>query len=425
MPKTLPSAANTVNPSLLAFKPRQVLLSKPDMKETNSNGLNPEQKAHLLLSVARFLENNGFSRTLKKFRSEADIKTDALKGSLLDLEQVFIKMWNAEETTRNSRVEELNVKAKEKKKNKKDSDQAVKQVDTEELKVPDPLVENPEKNLKEKKKNKLNSELESRPIVLGEKVEDGPTDSKNVIDSEIQKKTKNKEKKKKKQTSDSVADNVDSQAVDLTVSGANNSQIEDKSSKSKTKKKKKDDLALESYCGEETKISKKRKRLDSDESEVQAANKIDTEESKGGKKTEQANLNGTIGSNHIDNFHDNSIEKLDGQANGNMDKSAEKSSVQKSAKKQKNGSVEPKTVNPFQRVKAEEVVFVDERLKDNSYWAKDGADIGYGAKAQEVLGQVRGRDFRHEKTKKKRGSYRGGQIDQQSYSVKFNYSDEE
>lgn len=81
---------------------------------------------------------------------------------------------------------------------------------------------------------------------------------------------------------------------------------------------------------------------------------------------------------------------------------------------------------------------------------QDGAESGYGAKAQEVLGQVRGRcvliycplfyfcsisrsltlpfvlrDFRHEKTKKKRGSYRGGQIDLQSHSVKFNYSDDE
>lgn len=35
------------------------------------------------------------------------------------------------------------------------------------------------------------------------------------------------------------------------------------------------------------------------------------------------------------------------------------------------------------------------------------------------------RDFRHEKTKKKRGTYRGGQIDLQSHSIKFNYSDEE
>ncbi|WRX32785.1 Srp40 [Theobroma cacao] len=83
------------------------------------------------------------------------------------------------------------------------------------------------------------------------------------------------------------------------------------------------------------------------------------------------------------------------------------------------------TKKPFQRVNIDEVVFVDRRLEDNSYWAKDGAGNGYGAKAQEVLGQVRGRDFRHEKTKKKRGSYRGGQIDLQSHSIKFNYSDDE
>ncbi|KAJ6372778.1 hypothetical protein OIU76_027160 [Salix suchowensis] len=88
-------------------------------------------------------------------------------------------------------------------------------------------------------------------------------------------------------------------------------------------------------------------------------------------------------------------------------------------------SSQPKAVKHFQRVKVEEVVFSDERLKDNSYWAKDGAEDGYGAKAQEVLGQVRGRGFRHEKTKKKRGTYRGGQIDLQSHSVKFNYSDED
>ncbi|KAG7966069.1 hypothetical protein I3843_08G031500 [Carya illinoinensis] len=85
----------------------------------------------------------------------------------------------------------------------------------------------------------------------------------------------------------------------------------------------------------------------------------------------------------------------------------------------------PKTANAFQRVKSDEVVFTDERLKDNSYWAKGGAESGYGAKAQEILGQVRGRDFRHEKTKKKRGTYRGGQIDLQSHSIRFNYSDDE
>lgn len=34
------------------------------------------------------------------------------------------------------------------------------------------------------------------------------------------------------------------------------------------------------------------------------------------------------------------------------------------------GLFQPKTVHAFQRVKVDEVEFVDERLKDNSYWAK-------------------------------------------------------
>ncbi|CAL4905102.1 unnamed protein product [Urochloa decumbens] len=98
-----------------------------------------------------------------------------------------------------------------------------------------------------------------------------------------------------------------------------------------------------------------------------------------------------------------------------------------------NGFVEDKTqdsnIKPSKRQKhsseLEEVKFADERLQDNSYWAKGGAETGYGAKAQEVLGQVRGRGFRHEKTKKKRGSYRGGQIDLQTHSIKFDNSDDE
>lgn len=39
--------------------------------------------------------------------------------------------------------------------------------------------------------------------------------------------------------------------------------------------------------------------------------------------------------------------------------------------------------------------------------------------------QVRGKDFRHEKTKKKRGSYKGGQIDTDARcSYKFESDDE-
>eukprot|EP01026_Neomeris_dumetosa_P065711 TRINITY_DN6318_c0_g1_i10.p1 TRINITY_DN6318_c0_g1~~TRINITY_DN6318_c0_g1_i10.p1 ORF type:complete len:290 (-),score=76.63 TRINITY_DN6318_c0_g1_i10:1963-2802(-) len=55
---------------------------------------------------------------------------------------------------------------------------------------------------------------------------------------------------------------------------------------------------------------------------------------------------------------------------------------------------------------------------DNSYEGTFGKG-GYGFKAQEKLGKVRGKDFRHEKTKKKKGTYRGGAIDFGVNSVKF------
>ena len=62
---------------------------------------------------------------------------------------------------------------------------------------------------------------------------------------------------------------------------------------------------------------------------------------------------------------------------------------------------------------------------DNSYEARFG-EGGYGAKANEKLRTVRGKDFRHEKTKRKRGTYRGGIIDMSSgTSFKFANSDDE
>lgn len=61
---------------------------------------------------------------------------------------------------------------------------------------------------------------------------------------------------------------------------------------------------------------------------------------------------------------------------------------------------------------------------DNSYVGTFGKD-GWGYKAQEALGKVRGKDFTHEKNKKKRGGYRGGKIEMGSNSIKFDNSDDE
>lgn len=94
---------------------------------------------------------------------------------------------------------------------------------------------------------------------------------------------------------------------------------------------------------------------------------------------------------------------------------------QAEASKHKEEKKGKKTSTPerFQRVKVEEVEFHDPRLMDYSHESK--GDDAWGAKANAILSAVRGKDFRHEKTKKKRGSYSGagGYITQQVNSIKF------
>ena len=64
------------------------------------------------------------------------------------------------------------------------------------------------------------------------------------------------------------------------------------------------------------------------------------------------------------------------------------------------------TGTPFRRVKSEDIQIEKEELRDNSYKSFDT----WGAKASKDLIVTKGKGFRHEKTKKKRGSYRGGEI---------------
>lgn len=48
-----------------------------------------------------------------------------------------------------------------------------------------------------------------------------------------------------------------------------------------------------------------------------------------------------------------------------------------------------------------------------------GSSGDWGQKANNVLRFTKGKSFRHEKTKKKRGSYVGGAISQSVNSIKF------
>ncbi|KAJ1676426.1 jun-like transcription factor, partial [Spiromyces aspiralis] len=80
-----------------------------------------------------------------------------------------------------------------------------------------------------------------------------------------------------------------------------------------------------------------------------------------------------------------------------------------------------KTLNErFSRINEKEVVYADDRLKDNTFTGKNqGVEGDYGYKAHLDLVVTRGKGFTKEKNKKKRGSYRGGKITTESHSIKF------
>uniref|UniRef100_A0A162A1N6 Srp40 C-terminal domain-containing protein n=2 Tax=Daucus carota subsp. sativus TaxID=79200 RepID=A0A162A1N6_DAUCS len=434
-------------------------MSKKSQPKTKN--LTQEQKTCLLHSVVKYLENNALSKTLKRILSEAQIEGEEWKSSSVDLEDLYCKYLdtcNHVETTDNI----INNQELQTEGNTKDTMSGGA--------VLDEIV---------KKKKKKRSETEKgavaeQPDIVEKEVDNLKKKSEELSDvNDLIESAKVKGKKKDKKSSDFSNESERVQSLADTAVDENNKltdKIKDKKKKKKSNKVDQEDKELMEVVVEEQskdlstaacdvanekKSSKKRKRLVSDDNEIESNSKEADEEIKpkkakglekttkkgksmvGGENEESAKENSPVA--HIDSTKiskkipdehevgdlENTKEVQLDHSNGNLEKSGYKSSNQKTSKKQHNGSAEPKTVNAFQRVKIDEVEFADEKLQDNSYWAKSGAEIGYGAKAQEVLGQVRGRDFRHEKTKKKRGSYRGGMIDLQSHSVKFNYSDED
>ncbi len=69
---------------------------------------------------------------------------------------------------------------------------------------------------------------------------------------------------------------------------------------------------------------------------------------------------------------------------------------------------EPAAARAFKRVKEEAIEWhnEDDRVKNNSYATAFGTG-GWAGTAAAHLAKVKGKDFRHEKTKKKRGTYKG------------------
>lgn len=116
-----------------------------------------------------------------------------------------------------------------------------------------------------------------------------------------------------------------------------------------------------------------------------------------------------------------------------VDQLEKKSKKQKTDRKQEtdNSDTLQKAANsttekkPFQRVDPTKVEFLDERLRTNDYL--ESKPSSYGDKAYAALAPTKGADFRKEKNKKKKGTYKGGQINTSTvHSIKFsNSSDDE
>ncbi|KAJ6813125.1 suppressor protein SRP40 [Iris pallida] len=489
------SSSPKSNPNPNRFVPRQVLLdprraamadlkehvSKKEKKRKNSEEKEKSGKGSrepLLISIAAFLESNGFVRTLAELRSEAGFENAAPMASLINLEDLFCSKSPADAATdlpkdndsgkgdtsmkdegekahdasehnhikkrkhkngtetkaetngnglENGSLAEIKDKKKKKKKmvphpenaetNQLD-DTCGAPKDTESLVLKADIKDEEKRKKKHKKSSDSGHEESSQKDhkkikeIVEDKIEElkSLTNKSSTISAETNDKQKG-EKKKKKVDSNCTANNgIEESAKEAMIksdSGEGNivgteENIEKRSHK-KRKKAPEDGSAALAENGTVIKVSKRAK----------VAGDEDNEETE------------TLPLSAVQDPISQDIQKESGQqgANCNLEKEKETGASAKSMKKEKR-SAEPKTINAFQRVKVDEVKFADERLQDNSYWALDKTGSGYGAKAQEVLGQVRGRDFRHEKTKKKRGSYRGGQIDFESKSIKFDSDDE-
>eukprot|EP00948_MAST-09A_sp_MAST-9A-sp1_P004101 g4101.t1 len=108
---------------------------------------------------------------------------------------------------------------------------------------------------------------------------------------------------------------------------------------------------------------------------------------------------------------DDSDSEDDGDSDSEDGQREEKKKAKNSTKAIES-TASPMRASPFKRVDDSKWMakIKNKKLADNSYEGTFG-NSGWGAKASAKLITVRGKDFRHEKTKKKRGSYKGGLID--------------
>ncbi|KAL5225811.1 hypothetical protein ABZP36_012450 [Zizania latifolia] len=405
----------------MLFVPRQVALAaaaaamakEESKKEKKSKSKSKAAKgsgtrAAAVAAVASFLESSGFPRALAVLQSEANLEADSWRSSPVILEDLVSKFLDSSNSAPGASTAGSIEREKTAGGVAEDAENKVS--------LPSASQEEETKEKKKKKKKKHGAEaVESESKAAEPSAAEKPSENADV-------ETKGKKKKRVKstlETSDKIGTGTTAAGVDGAKGKSDDVKTGRGGNEKKTKKKQKKSKENAQEVENEEVAGKDPVPKSNDE------NKSGIEIVKGENRTDPSD-NAVVGRKRkLEEVKGSNppAAKEDNTANQKLSDGSSEDDT-KPNKRQKI-STEPKTVNAFQRVKLDNVKFADDRLQDNSYWAKDGADSGYGAKAQEILGQVRGRGFRHEKTKKKRGAYRGGQIDLQTHSIKFNNSDDE
>jgi len=191
--------------------------------------------------------------------------------------------------------------------------------------------------------------------------------------------------------------------------GMDISKSEDKKPAKATKKEKKEAKDEKKEAKKEEKEEKtEEKKEEKKESLPEQAKEETTSDKKKAKKAKK------LKNSKSEATSENGADASEAAQEGD---SAAETSQNSEGKKEK----KEKGVNRFQRIDSSKIKVAD-RLADNSYYAKGGES--WGAKAQQDFGVVKGDRFRHEKTKKKRGSYRGGPISMAVLSVPIGSDDE-
>jgi len=189
----------------------------------------------------------------------------------------------------------------------------------------------------------------------------------------------------------------------------------------KLKKKKKKRKAEDDIDVPEVKKSKKEKvkKEESSEEEEEKVNDKKLKKEKKAKKDKTKKKKKAESESEEEN--NNKVETINGKEEVEAKNEVETKNDEEETYYQQEETKQTKNA-PFRRVISEHV-FVPNSLQDNSFEGKIGSRGDWGEKANLDLKHTRGKGFRHEKTKKKRGSYKGGAINTSVNSIKFDDSD--